>query len=276
MKLEYISKYRNALMALAMLWIGCYHTSFWLPLKPLNFFLKSISYGGVDIFIFLSAFGLYYSFKKDSNILSFYKKRLIRIFPAYIPLIVIYMFINHYGIKDLLLYILTLNFWFNNDLLLWYVSGITLLYLISPFYLRLFNKNQKLVTIISLLISIPIILLSINHQQIIFFTRIPLFILGFYFAYLNDQNKEINLLKTIILIIMMLVGFMLLYLAFHYDVSIMWKYGLYWLPFILIIPGFVLLLGLLLDKTSKISKALSKLGTISYEFYLFNELLVIL
>lgn len=269
MKLEYISKYRNALMAFAMLWIGCYHTSFWLPLKPLNFFLKAVSYGGVDIFIFLSAFGLYYSFKKDSDLLNFYKKRLIRIFPAYIPLIIIYMFINHYGIKDLVLYITTLNFWLNNDLLLWYVSGITLLYLLTPFYLRFFNKNQKLVTIVSLLISVPIIFLSIGHTKMIFFSRIPLFILGFYFAYLNDEKKKINLLKTIVLILMMVIGFGALYISYHYDVSIMWKYGFYWLPFILIIPGFVLLMGLLLDKLPTITKPLSKLGSISYEFYLF-------
>ena len=58
-----ISKYRTSLMGLSMIWVMLFH----LPIS-LSFFnpIKSIGYLGVDIFLFLSSYGLYYGFKKDN------------------------------------------------------------------------------------------------------------------------------------------------------------------------------------------------------------------
>ena len=83
--IETVSKYRNQIMGLAILWIILFHTGMSLPF-PLSQ-LKQQGFGGTDIFIFLSGFGLYYSLKKDNNPIEFYKRRLTRVLPAYIPFV---------------------------------------------------------------------------------------------------------------------------------------------------------------------------------------------
>lgn len=75
-----ISKYRTQLMGFAMLWIMIYHIG--IDVTFLNPITRS-GYLGVDIFIFLSAYGLYHGFKKYSSIKIFYKKRILRILPTY-------------------------------------------------------------------------------------------------------------------------------------------------------------------------------------------------
>lgn len=57
---EDISAYRSALMGVAILWIMFYHSALNLP-------ILNNGYLGVDIFFFLSAIGLCYSFEKNSD-----------------------------------------------------------------------------------------------------------------------------------------------------------------------------------------------------------------
>ena len=58
MKYSALSKYRTELMGLAMLWVMLYHAwSLDLGLRLLNA-VRAFGFGGVDIFILLSAMGL--------------------------------------------------------------------------------------------------------------------------------------------------------------------------------------------------------------------------
>lgn len=50
-----ISKYRDAFMGIAILWIMLHHSNFYLP-NPL-FGIKRLGYSGVDIFMFVSGLG---------------------------------------------------------------------------------------------------------------------------------------------------------------------------------------------------------------------------
>lgn len=58
-----VSKYRTPLMGFAMLWIMLFHIGINIPIIGT---LTQKGYWGVDIFIFLSAYGLYYGYKKDN------------------------------------------------------------------------------------------------------------------------------------------------------------------------------------------------------------------
>ena len=76
-----ISKNRTSLMGVSMLSIMLFHQSWIWGWNPFFAFFHFFGNWGVDIFFFVSGFGLFYSLKKDGNILSFYKRRLIRMIP---------------------------------------------------------------------------------------------------------------------------------------------------------------------------------------------------
>ena len=110
MNYSIISKYRGHIMGFATLWIALLHASMWFPIEPINW-LKLIGQGGVDIFLFLSAFGLYYSYQKDDNKIHFWKKRFMRVIPIFIPLALLRWYYNDYSTTDGLLMLTTLSFW---------------------------------------------------------------------------------------------------------------------------------------------------------------------
>ena len=65
-------KYRSVWMGIAIIWIVFYHYS----LCPDIAFIREIinnGYGGVDIFVFASGLGCYYSLKKESDSYMFLK-----------------------------------------------------------------------------------------------------------------------------------------------------------------------------------------------------------
>ena len=81
-----ISKYRTPLMGLATIWVSLFHFRCVMGVSPFGLF-DAMGYGGVDIFLFLSGFGLYVGYKND--IKYFYKRRFLRIYPTYILVILI-------------------------------------------------------------------------------------------------------------------------------------------------------------------------------------------
>ena len=76
-----LSIYRSELMGWSILWIMMLHFTF-NQIKPLGF-ISQYGFAGVDIFLFVSGFGLFHSLDKDDNLVRFYRKRLLRIFPTY-------------------------------------------------------------------------------------------------------------------------------------------------------------------------------------------------
>ena len=89
-KYSNISKYRGMLMGIAAISIILFHFSNECKAANLHYYpwnefiLNFISSSGVDIFLILSGYGLYYSFKKNNNVKKFYKKRFIKILIPYI------------------------------------------------------------------------------------------------------------------------------------------------------------------------------------------------
>ena len=88
MTVKKMISYRSVWMGLAILWIMFFHSDMALNL-PFSY-LKIIGYGGVDIFFFASGIGNYYSYNKDGKPLDFIKRRIFRLIPVYIPVILIW------------------------------------------------------------------------------------------------------------------------------------------------------------------------------------------
>ena len=241
-----ISKYRTEIMGLAAIWIAVLHAQMWFRFPLLQAF-KLSGQGGVDLFLFLSGFGLYYAYRKGEHGWTFYKKRLLRILPYYIPAVLARCYYYHYDLTWSLMFISTYSFWTGFDRSYWYVAAILVLYAIAPLYLRYFNEGrEKKMTICAVLIGLLISVFFWHTTQLIFFARVPIFFLGFYAgkrAYGNDSSPSfVKWLAPVLFA----AGARILYLAFKKDGGdehILYGYGFYWYPNLLIIPPLCLFLS---------------------------------
>ena len=89
--LDVFSRSRAALMGAATLFILLAHCYIrfdvispdkWMITKAWNI-ANELFVGSVDIFVFLSGMSMFFSMKKDPSVKNFYKKRALRILPAY-------------------------------------------------------------------------------------------------------------------------------------------------------------------------------------------------
>lgn len=279
MNYSIISKYRGHIMGFATLWIALLHASMWFPIEPINWF-KLIGQGGVDIFLFLSAFGLYYSYQKDDNKIHFWKKRFMRVIPVFIPLALLRWYYNDYSTTDGLLMLTTLLFWVSGQRETWYISAIVPLYLITPFYLKHFKGKEVKCTIIAIILTFILSIFFFKGPYIVFFARVPIFFLGFYAGYLSYNQVSITKKHWLMHIIAFIVGFGILRWAFVYtNEYVLWDYGLYWYPMLLAGWSLCLFLASIFDKLDKyhvpvVTNVFGKVGVVTLEFYLLHDLMI--
>lgn len=248
-----------------MLWLAIFHSYVVFQFKPLNFLLETCGYGGVDIFMFLSGFGLYYAYKKNNDYGSFIKKRVLRIFPYNIINCLIQMVLFSFPIFYVITDILGLSILTRSNLVNWYTSFMVFIYLLTPLYLKVYNTKPTVITVISIIL-VSVICFLYNEQRFTYiFFRLTIYFLGIYFAYKYDNNKKEH---AFIWIILMLVGWVLMYYMYHFtrnDIQHVY-------PLLLITPGLVLLLAYILDKITIFNPFLKYIGQYSYQFYLFHLL----
>ena len=81
-----VSRFRSEIMGVAIILVViCHSDAFsWGKIQLyINEFMKVFAIG-VDIFLFVSGIGLYFSMKKNSDVFCFYKKRFLRIIPEFL------------------------------------------------------------------------------------------------------------------------------------------------------------------------------------------------
>lgn len=92
---------------------------------------------GVDIFLFLSGFSMYHSLSRNDNIVKFYRKRLLRILPAYLIIAIPFFFLKTCTIDEFLLKITNLCILFQGEMGgWWFITMILLCYLLAPLMYR--------------------------------------------------------------------------------------------------------------------------------------------
>lgn len=102
-----ISNYRSQLMGIAIITIILLH--FFQDVIVYNktpsillnlsiYYNTIVSSIGVDIFLLVSAIGLYFSYQKNSNLKDFYKKRIIRVVIPYIIICGLYWIVKDFFI----------------------------------------------------------------------------------------------------------------------------------------------------------------------------------
>ncbi len=257
-------------MGWAILWIMMLHFRF-ISLKPLGF-IAQYGYAGVEIFMFVSGLGLYYSLQRNNSLLSFYAKRLKRIFPTYYIIgVVASVLLFHDGLLAYLWRYSTLGFWTQTEYFEWYVPSILFLYLIAPLAWWLFHRNQD---ILLLCISVAIAVASyfIAEKQLIdrshFFLlyRIPAFLFGMYIA---KQIKSAG--NNTAYYICLLVGIPLFAVLFPKHHTI---YEFKYFSVFFLLPTFVLVFCLLSRYLgSAVRHVTALIGNASLEVYLIQTIL---
>jgi peptidoglycan/LPS O-acetylase OafA/YrhL len=252
-----IGKHRSALMGFAMIWVFLFHArSEKLGFMPTGLWGAICENGnlGVDIFLFLSAFGLCFSLKKNT-LKQFYLNRFKRIIPTWwVVLFAVHImgllvgskfpdgsFVYPHSIGDMFFWYTGLGYFFNTCFYEWYIPTLLVFYLLIPLVL-LYKWSGIL----------PHLSLSV--------TRIPIFLSGILFFKDLEQNKNNLFLITCLILFI-----------FIFALSFFWKVP----PVVQAAPLLPIGLGLIslflsLKYTRFIEVFFAFVGGISLEFYLIH------
>lgn len=278
-----MTKYRSVWMGIAILWVIFFHSD--LPsVTGFIGMIKKAGYGGVDIFMFASGLGCYYSYSKCQDGAVFMKRRIKRVMPVYLAFIIpwfVYMaYVNRLTLSVIIGNLLFVQYFTGKgDEFNWYVAAMWLTYLITPLLFDIIKTIKSKWQIFALVILITLMSVPFWNadQYIILVTRIPLFVMGMYLGSLND--KEISKREFAVNVVAFVMGCGLLaYFYKNYEPKL-WSYGLHWYPFILIVPGMCLLISgisgyLVRYKVGKwIIDALSFVGKYTFELFMMHMLL---
>lgn len=266
-----ISASRAQLMGVFIIVIMLFHNSF----GAIGYY-ASLPFGiyghwGVDAFLFLSGFGLFFSLKKSeqSGVLPFYRRRLVRIMPAAV-------------LAGSILYVCGAADWLGLlGLNLWYIRTTLILYLLSPFiYKSMIKWNATLVLmlftltgVVGVLVAVPVLAHSgFIWETLIVWTlsRLPAFVLGMYIAKMDFSIKQILNPAYILLVLVCLAS--ALYIHFERNVynpiPIEVRFLAY-VPVAFLMPLCLVLLARLIP--IKLGGVMTIVGSYSLELYLVHE-----
>ena len=288
-ELEKLSTYRDAIYGFAILYILFFHANaingvdFTFGNPKLRHFCTIMNNGnvGVDTFLFLSGIFLYYSFQK-SNLQSFVKKRIVRLFT---PLFIVdgaYWLIRYAILKGDILGFLTritaIRFFLDGDQTIWFVSFILLCYIMYPcFYGFIYrDDNGRLIaarTLILMLIAYFSVfaLMVVNKSNYdmleIALTRFPVFIFG------SGMGKFVYEKRTLpFSVIVPLIALAIFYSVLHFDYLHAcyrrWAFLIGGVSMALIIPYACEFLNFVTGNKSFVVRIFSSVGKCSLELYL--------
>lgn len=254
-------------MGWSILWIMMLHFTF-NQIKPIGF-IAQYGYAGVDIFLFVSGFGLFFSLDKDDNLIYFYGKRLLRIFPTYYIIgFITNLLLTHDDILSFLFRYSTIGFWIGKEYAEWFIPSITLLYFLAPFIKRIIDKKWFVfICIIVVYLFLTAYYLTdkehiLDRSHFFLLYRIPAFVFGMVCAYWLKNNIS-N--KYYLYILLLSLPFFVYFYPFHHQI---YNFKYYSIAFLL--PFFVTIFILISKYVKWISPVLKKIGSASLEIYLIQ------
>ncbi|MDO5124131.1 MAG: acyltransferase [Eubacteriales bacterium] len=207
--LALFSTKRDYLFGIATLMVVLFHSyiifSALLPDAPwladMLTVIKGTMNKGVEIFLFLSGIGLYYSMSKKPSLKEFYKKRATRILPALFIVSAIWFALREpNGLWGYLSDVFFITFFTEGTRVFWYFVLTIFLYIIYPLIHKLFEKTRLygLILSVTAVVLINILLMSFAPKFYgnieIALTRIPVFLVGAWIGkHVKDGVKISNL-----------------------------------------------------------------------------------
>ena len=299
--MSHFSRFRSEYMGVAMLAIILFHVA--LPRSSAFFGLRRMGNIGVDVFLFLSGMGLWFSWMKSiaktegetflRRWASFYRRRLLRVYPTWLVIACLYyipryhsgavLWRNGRGLLDLFGDILiNWDFWLHDELTFWYMPAIILLYAVAPFYLRLTDRHAEWRWLPVLLVCwcaavqwVCPIHEAVGHIEI-FWSRAPIFFIGINMGAAVRDGKSCGASATLLALVTVLtVGGMCIWLEqFRHGHFPLFVERMMYIP---LTVAFLLLLGAVLRHTPpQVRKALAFVGALSLEVYLIHLNFVLL
>lgn len=276
-----LSRYRGELMGFAMIIILMFHVG-----GPHNetfaYCLSRCGNIGVDIFLFLSGMGLWFAWQKRPTLKQFFLRRYIRVYPAWFIIACLYfvpLFLSEkMSLTDTLLNIsFYYGFWtIYNELHFWYIPAIMALYTIAPAYMTLISRDRAWtwLPIVAILFCILMrydsdLWAALRHLEI-FFSRIPIFLIGINMGQWVRGKRKDNATAWGLVIILLLLS---AWICTMLEGGLRGRFPLF-MERMVYIP-LSITLSLLMCKMfdilpALIIKALAFVGTISLEFYLIH------
>ena len=265
-----ISKYRSELMGWAIVWIMMLHFTF-ITIKPLGF-IAQYGFAGVDIFMLVSGFGLYFSLDNNNSIHAYIKKRIIRIFPTYY-LIGIFssIFIFNDNILSYFIRNSTIGFWTNGIYWEWYVPSIVVLYLFAPIIKKAIDNSYNImissIAILLLMISFVIVsheFVDAKDPHFFFLYRTPEFIFGIICASWT-KNGITN--KYFYYTLILGIPIFIFLFPKHHEI-----FNYKYLSLAFLLPSFIVFFATFSKIIKPINPILSTIGRASLEVYLIQSL----
>ena len=167
---------RSYLMGVAILLVIVFHCFSWVynPVGPFN-----IGYIGVDIFLFLSGYGLSFSYEKNP-LPRFYANRFTRIFPLYLVAVTLGFIIcfQTWTVPDYLLNVFCVNYYINGNYFDWYVPTLIGLYLLFPLLYYLGKQGWQSAAILFVIAFGVLYFFDVPDHYSCAISRLPIFVYG--------------------------------------------------------------------------------------------------
>ena len=279
-----ISRYRGELMGLAMLFVMFFHV--WMPKSNPMYGLVRCGNVGVDIFLLLSGVGLWFSWTKNPSLKHFFKRRYLRVYPAWLVIACLFYIPNYLStpgggyspdVPNLVANILIgWSFWRVDDLTFWFIPAIMMLYTLAPAYMVLIQKHPayRWMPVVAMVLAVRVQYYPPGHGAVghleIFFSRIPIFLIG---VNLGAWVKERRTLEGASIWLIAVAFVMSLAMCVEFEQSWRGRFPLFlermvYIP--LTLSSVVLLVQMLRHTPQRVRRALAFVGTISLELYLIH------
>ncbi len=278
---QWVSRYREELKGIAILWVVYFHSPLALPGAWDT--LRAIGYGGVDIFLFLMGMGLFRSLHNGEELRGYASRRLWRVLPAYLPLLLLWMAIMFpgYGLspvqaaRGVMGNLTMVGYWIQTPKVFnWYANAQFLFFLIAPLCYAVLVRSKKPLYALALLLALSagVGIANIGLKQMMAASRLPVFMLGLAFGMDWRISRRRGLVRTAYVAAFVLGLGILLY-SLRLGDGVLIDYGMYWYPFALITPALCVGLAYGLSKLTRAAplfKPLRAVGKSSFEIYLIN------
>lgn len=259
-------KNKKSLMAISAILILIYHL--WINITNLRteIYLRQICVIGVDIFFFITAYTIG---KSNINYKKFIVNRFRKIYLKFIAFSVIGAIYFKWSLKKFFNIILGFEFIKRGGgSFLWFIPGIMIVYLTLPLIKKLDIKFSKIIPFILLIIYILVVVListfSDYNALFILINRIPIILIGYYFARYDifDKLNKNKIMFWVFAIINTMIGIVISYLIFKNHFKVTWFKDIFYVLYIPLIIGVILII----DKINK-NKLIDYIGSITLELY---------
>ena len=295
---DLVSKYRAMLMGLAIVGVILCHWKLTMSdhgVRPnhLSIILNHFGAVGLELFMFVSGFGLYYSYQKHRpSYGDFMKKRVLRVLPDYLVIggitwIITDLLIDKVGVARFLEDLTFVSMFTRGTLRYWYVITIIVYYALFPLVFAVLEKEHKhpateycVFLIVFWLATAALHKIMPNYGTLdLAIERFPIFTLGAICGKYALEGRKISrsALLAAVLFGFGLSGCCLMSASFKAQIKSI-HYGYYFYRSVFGIAVIIMVIAVMeyLEKRSaSLYKALLKglvpLGGITLEVYLFHQ-----